>query len=220
MTNRKTTLVLATFACLAGALLPPTSASAAFRHSNFGKHTAKPVGGHPGNTAHRFGSRRPLWKPVVHARVAHGPIHALHRPVFRRNVAQHFIRPVWARPVVVQRVSHPVYQEPVRVVTRPAYQPVHTVTHSASSQVNGQNVVLVAVPNGQYSMTEAGHWAREVNNGQHFEFTEAGRDEWSVYLNDASRGLKLQLDLREKKVFQLIAAEKKAIFPIVSFSAQ
>ena len=53
-------------------------------------------------------------------------------------------------------------------------------------------------------------------NGEHFEFTEDGRDEWSVYLTDASRGVKLQLDLSQKQVYLLGPQQKRPVFPIVN----
>ncbi len=37
-------------------------------------------------------------------------------------------------------------------------------------------------------------------NGNNFDFVEVGRDEWSVYLTDESRGVNIQLDLHRKIV--------------------
>jgi hypothetical protein len=78
----------------------------------------------------------------------------------------------------------------------------------AAQSPNGRNVKMVAFgangselglyrlagPGGQWAETGADH-------GQiRFRFRETGRDDWSVYLNDASRGVNIQLDLHTKKV--------------------
>ena len=50
---------------------------------------------------------------------------------------------------------------------------------------------FVAQPNKQ--------WVEKNNQGQ-YVFTETGRDEWSVYLNDPTRSVTVQLDLWTKQV--------------------
>jgi hypothetical protein len=62
-------------------------------------------------------------------------------------------------------------------------------------------------------------WVKQGANGEHFEFTEDNRDEGSVYLTDASRGVSLQLDLSRKQVYLLGGQGKRAVFPIVNVSA-
>ncbi|WP_424101249.1 hypothetical protein [Moorena producens] len=54
---------------------------------------------------------------------------------------------------------------------------------------------------GAYFQTGPNGW-KEVNaQGQTtFEFVEVNRDEWSVYMNDSSRGVSIQIDLYRKKV--------------------
>jgi hypothetical protein len=55
-------------------------------------------------------------------------------------------------------------------------------------------------------------------NGFHF-FQETHRDEWSVYLFDAGRNVRLQLDLHLKQVFYTDAStSRREQYPIDSFS--
>lgn len=52
---------------------------------------------------------------------------------------------------------------------------------------------------GTFHQMTATTW-KEVNAEGPHHFTETGRDEWSVYLRDDSRGLNIQLDIYTKKV--------------------
>jgi hypothetical protein len=72
---------------------------------------------------------------------------------------------------------------------------------SASAEVNGGNATLVRVQDGQYRMTGPDRWVETGADGATFNFVEDNRDEWSVYLSDASRDVRLQLDLSRKQVF-------------------
>jgi hypothetical protein len=88
-----------------------------------------------------------------------------------------------------------------------------TLTVAAQSP-NGRNVNLVifgtggvesgsfrlSAPGGEWLETAADH--REIR----FRFREVERDEWSVYLRDAARGVDIQLDLYTKKVMYSDAA--------------
>jgi TIR domain len=73
--------------------------------------------------------------------------------------------------------------------------------------VTGYNVTLVKYTNGevdpagQFKLVDTKVWEEEsfINNSK-FLFSEELRDDWSVYLYDASRELKIQLDLYTKKV--------------------
>ncbi len=76
----------------------------------------------------------------------------------------------------------------------------------ARSQVNGQNVSLVRFGSdgkeaGMFAQKDEKRWFElGADNTKRFEFEETGRDEWSVYLTDASRDMKVQLDLYTKEV--------------------
>lgn len=70
-----------------------------------------------------------------------------------------------------------------------------------SESVNGGNVVRADFGGGSYRQNSARGWTEYGRNGSaSFNFTETGRDEWSVYLVDGSRNVQLQIDLFRKKV--------------------
>lgn len=71
--------------------------------------------------------------------------------------------------------------------------------------IKGANVGYVRYPEnggGEFQSLGGGRW-REVGttSGANFHFAETSRDEWSVYLNDDSRHLAIQLDLWQKKIY-------------------
>lgn len=69
-----------------------------------------------------------------------------------------------------------------------------------AEQVTGSNVGLVRHPGGSLEM-QGGQWLEKDSTGRTtFRFQERGRDEWSVYLDDVSRNVKLQLDLYQKQI--------------------
>lgn len=74
--------------------------------------------------------------------------------------------------------------------------------------VNGRNVVFVKFGNssnqfmGSFAYKGQKRWEEEGTKlgVRNFVFEEVNRDDWSVYLQDNSRGVKIQLDLHTKKV--------------------
>ena len=67
--------------------------------------------------------------------------------------------------------------------------------------VDGWNVEYVAMPGGHYAQVGTKAWAEYPPAGEvPFRFVETQRDEWSVYLNDPSRNVQIQLDLFRRKV--------------------
>ena len=69
------------------------------------------------------------------------------------------------------------------------------------TNVNGQNVEVVQTAGGSFRKQPGGGWVEMDSSGRTaFNFQETGRDDWSVYLNDASRDVQLQLDLHRRKV--------------------
>lgn len=62
----------------------------------------------------------------------------------------------------------------------------------------GQN----GAPLGHFRKQSGNNWTEEGKRegDVRFNFVETGRDEWSVYLRDNSRGVNIQLDLHRKKV--------------------
>ena len=69
-------------------------------------------------------------------------------------------------------------------------------------QVNGYSVAQVFHAGGSFSNAGGGQWEELNDRGQvTFRFQEQQRDEWSVYLYDASRNVSLQLDLHRRQIF-------------------
>lgn len=79
------------------------------------------------------------------------------------------------------------------------------VTPMAGNPVKGWDATYVKYCSadrriyGSFEKTDGKNWKETNNQGTNY-FVETHRDEWSVYLNDASRGVRIQLDLWVKKV--------------------
>jgi hypothetical protein len=226
----KIILTLAALAVMATAALAPTSAYAV-RQALLAK---RPGNVHVGRAARPINVRNNI-RNNVNVRIRVGARPAWHRAgPGARGPVRFGYRQHWPRPGFVRRYATPVgvgyaapvgggYAAPVGVVAAPyAVAPAPVAVQPAmQSQVDGLNVVMVAVPDGQFSMSGQGQWTRTVNNGNTFQFAELGRDASSVTLNDASRGVQVILDLRQRKV--LLAGPNgttRPIFPIVNVSAQ
>ena len=70
-----------------------------------------------------------------------------------------------------------------------------------AASVNGGNVNVVSVDNGTFRQISRKSWVEQNKQGQRvFSFKETHRDAWSVYLHDASRNVRLQLDMHRKIV--------------------
>ncbi|WP_068411709.1 MliC family protein [Labrenzia sp. OB1] len=81
---------------------------------------------------------------------------------------------------------------------------------NAQIPVNGYNVSQVFHSNGSFSQAGGGQWEELNTQGRvAFLFQEQNRDEWSVYLFDASRSVSLQLDLHRKQVMYGIGNQGK-----------
>lgn len=84
-----------------------------------------------------------------------------------------------------------------------------SVNQQGNAQVNGRNVTYVKFVDssnkfaGTFVKRGGGNtWAEEgTQQGKsRYTFQETHRDDWSVYLKDASRGVNIHLDLHTKKV--------------------
>lgn len=104
--------------------------------------------------------------------------------------------------------------------TAPQMRPLYGIVGS-SAEVNGRNVLSVRMPSGQLRMTGAGAWVEQGNNGATFNFVEENRDDWSVYLLDSSRGVRLQVDLHRRQVFYAdeSAPDMRPLYAITGMSA-
>ena len=62
--------------------------------------------------------------------------------------------------------------------------------------VNGKNVEAAGFGRGSFVEGRDGRWYEfGADGGRRFSFDETGRDQWSVYLNDPSRDVQIQIDL-------------------------
>jgi hypothetical protein len=87
---------------------------------------------------------------------------------------------------------------------------------SAGADVTARNVTVVKVKGGEFRMTGPGRWDESAG----FSFAESKRDATSVYLTDASRGVRMQLDLGRKQVFYAEDNGKpRPLYPITGVSA-
>ncbi len=81
-------------------------------------------------------------------------------------------------------------------------KPYYTIT-KGEVITNGLNVRTVNyINNGKKgSFQQNGQWTDNDVTGRKWKFEETGRDQWSVYLIDRSRGgMRVQLDLHTKKI--------------------
>ncbi|MEP3048028.1 MAG: hypothetical protein ABJL55_21935 [Roseibium sp.] len=95
------------------------------------------------------------------------------------------------------------------------------VTPLPYSNVNGSNVVQVDFPAGKFKQAGWRQWHETDAQGRvRFNFQEQARDEWSVYMFDASRNVSIQLDLYRKKILYGQGNQPKTdLYDIVNASA-
>jgi membrane-bound inhibitor of C-type lysozyme len=100
--------------------------------------------------------------------------------------------------------------------------PPVTSQPQASAGVNGFTVGAVIHPGGSFNAVGNGQWQETDAQGRvSFHFQEETRDEWSVYLFDASRNVSLQLDLHRGQVLYGVGAEpKRVLYQITGSFAQ
>lgn len=85
------------------------------------------------------------------------------------------------------------------------------------SAVNGRNVKNVKYEGGSFRQKKDGSWIEKNNDGKH-NFVETGRDDWSVYLEDKSRNVNIQLDLHRKEIFYSDANTPKRVQYLITDS--
>ncbi len=81
---------------------------------------------------------------------------------------------------------------------------------AAAGAINGRNVKNVKYDGGSFRQRKDGSWIEKNNDGKH-NFVETGRDDWSVYLEDKSRNVNIQLDLHRKEIFYSDASTPKRV---------
>ena len=91
------------------------------------------------------------------------------------------------------------------------------------TEVTGRNAAKVVVgpdtgtPNGQFRQVGDSEWVETDPKGDQvrFRFTETGRDDWSVYLLDSARDVRLQIDLHRRLVrYRAGTADWIDLYPI------
>ncbi|MBE9029761.1 hypothetical protein IQ266_08480 [filamentous cyanobacterium LEGE 11480] len=93
---------------------------------------------------------------------------------------------------------------------QPTQKPTSTV-------VKGYTVKRVNHAGGFFASRRNGNWV-EINrpNRARFNFKETHRDEWSVYLLDRSRNVRIQLDLHRKKVIYTARGKRFDLYNITT----
>ena len=95
---------------------------------------------------------------------------------------------------------------------RPIYDVLYAEAGRAaptpSPQATGRNLRSARFGHGSRVLGEYRHqggprWQEAPADpaGSYFVFEETGRDDWSVYLHDASRGARIQIDLHTRKIY-------------------
>lgn len=82
--------------------------------------------------------------------------------------------------------------------------------------VDGRNVVRADHARGRFEQTSNGVWTEFDANGRgNFTFRETGRDAWSVYMNDRSRNVQIQIDIHRKMIrYGTGNGPKQDLYPI------
>lgn len=108
---------------------------------------------------------------------------------------------LWTKKIMYRDAASPQGREIYRVI-------------NATGKATGQLVSVVEFSDfagrklGTYRKSGRG-WIERSNSGRVFNFQETGRDDWSVYLLDRSRGVEIQLDLHTGKVRYGLAGQAK-----------
>lgn len=90
--------------------------------------------------------------------------------------------------------------------------------------VNGTNVTRIEFgnenPKAVMAMTSPGQWQEYAADGRpNFSFIETGRDEWSVYLIDQRRNLRVQMDLFTRQLSIIEANGNGLVFGTITASS-
>lgn len=64
--------------------------------------------------------------------------------------------------------------------------------------VNGWNVIRANYDGGLFQLMGNDEWVEVTDDGEAYRFRETQRDEWSVYMFDASRNIRLQIDIHRQ----------------------
>jgi len=68
----------------------------------------------------------------------------------------------------------------------------------AAQGINGFNVIRANYDGGLFQLMGNDEWVEVTDDGEAYRFQETQRDEWSVYMFDASRNIRLQIDIHRQ----------------------
>ncbi len=114
-------------------------------------------------------------------------------------------------PVVV---PEPKVEEPAQVAVAEPERQIEP--EPTSTVVNGYNLAEIDFETGSFKKTGDAQWSEFNSEGKvTFSFQEVTRDDWSVYLDDASRNMQVQLDVYRKMVsFGVKGGPKRDLYVI------
>ena len=115
--------------------------------------------------------------------------------------------PVVTETTEVTTTSKTNNQVPTAAIKTEGSNTKNSISQTASTvskplpKVNGRNVNFISFGSGYLRNMGNGIWVEEdANFKSNFEFIEEGRDDFSVYLHDKGRNVKLRPDLHTKKI--------------------
>lgn len=88
-------------------------------------------------------------------------------------------------------------------------------TAPLNGDINGYNAKVVMHSTGAFVQLNQNDWVENGPNSS-IGFKEVGRDDWSVYLEDISRGVSIQLDLWRKKIVYTDTASSFDLYDITT----
>ena len=83
--------------------------------------------------------------------------------------------------------------------------------------VNGWNVIRANYDGGLFQLIGDSDWIEVTDDANTYRFSETGRDDWSVYMHDASRDTRLQIDIHRQMITVAVGNEPlHDLYPITS----
>jgi len=70
----------------------------------------------------------------------------------------------------------------------------------AAQGINGFNVIRANYDGGLFQLMGGDEWIEVTDDARTYRFRETQRDEWSVYMFDASRNVRLQIDIHRQMI--------------------
>lgn len=87
----------------------------------------------------------------------------------------------------------------------------------AAQGINGFNVIRANYYGGLFQLIGNSDWIEVTDDAETYRFSETQRDDWSVYMYDASRDIRLQIDIHRQMVTIAVGNEPlHDLYPITS----